>query len=479
MSIMQEKFKAIADKIREKLSITDLIKPNDFVNKIDDVYDAAKEAYGLKHTVIGNPITTSYISPNMQEIKIKTSKPNTVVKKYGKNLISYPYHETTLTRNGITFTDNGDGTITVNGTTSKETTFYLNYPMNLRINKDIAVVLSGCPRNNSEYYVNLRIKKTDGTNVWYNSHKTDVVVTGIDGVIEFAYITVKSDKTVNNQVFKPQLEVGYFSTDYAIGGDPVEYVSDSEGNINGIFTTGEKITLISEEDTNIECEYYKDKSAESDELWDFIQNGGTLDHYGSRFARWWTEYIRPKYKVVPTHEQGAQQIFASCKYLKKIEKEYFDLSQKPQNLTSTNSNFGYYYTFASCENLEEIEDIGIIPQNNYYYSFQYCYKLHTIAKMGVDENTKFTSTFIRCDTLENLGIYGTIGQDKFDIHWSTKLSAQSLYNIITCLSITATGLTVTLPTTAEANYNANPPEGAPSTWAELIATRSNWTIAYA
>ena len=44
MSIMQEKFKAIADKIREKLDITELIKPNDFADKIDDVYAAGKKA---------------------------------------------------------------------------------------------------------------------------------------------------------------------------------------------------------------------------------------------------------------------------------------------------------------------------------------------------------------------------------------------------------------------------------------------------
>lgn len=43
MSIQQEKFKAIADKIRDKTGETDLIKPNDFVNKIDDVYDAGKK----------------------------------------------------------------------------------------------------------------------------------------------------------------------------------------------------------------------------------------------------------------------------------------------------------------------------------------------------------------------------------------------------------------------------------------------------
>jgi hypothetical protein len=44
MSVQQEKFKAIADKIREKTGTEDLIKPNDFVNKIDDVYEAGIEA---------------------------------------------------------------------------------------------------------------------------------------------------------------------------------------------------------------------------------------------------------------------------------------------------------------------------------------------------------------------------------------------------------------------------------------------------
>lgn len=40
------------------------------------------------------------------------------------NLIPYPYHETTKTENGITFKDNGDGTITLNGTATGQANFY-------------------------------------------------------------------------------------------------------------------------------------------------------------------------------------------------------------------------------------------------------------------------------------------------------------------------------------------------------------------
>lgn len=222
--------------------------------------------------------------------------------------------------------------------------------------------------------------------------------------------------------------------------------------------------------------YEAGKNVGQGDLWDNIQDYGNRTHYNSAFSRWNSEYIRPRYKVVAKDANGIASMFDGCSKLKKVEAEYFDFSQKS---TGTNNNTGYYYTFANCSVLEEIEDLGLIPQHNYYYAFSQCYNLHTIAKMGVDANTKYENTFHRCDNLVNLTLDGIIGQNGFDIHWSTKLSPKSLYSIIKALSTTTTGLVIKLPSTAEANYNANPPENAPSTWAELVATKSNWSIAYA
>lgn len=230
--------------------------------------------------------------------------------------------------------------------------------------------------------------------------------------------------------------------------------------------------------------YEAGKKAEHDSFWDGVQDYGNRTGYAQAFASWASEYIRPKYKVIPKAANGVSAIFEYCKKLKKIEAKYFDFSQKE---TGTNNNAGYFYAFNGCNALEEVEDIGLIPQINYANTFAYDYKLHTIAKMGVDENTRFSNTFISCTELVNLTIDGTIEQNGFDIHWSTKLSAKSLKSIIDALSTTKTGLTVTLPSTAEANYNANPPEGAPATWLELVGDgteehpgiRPNWTIAYA
>ena len=65
MSVQQEKFKKIADKIREKTKESGLIAPNKFSSKIDDVYNAGylkayKECVSSfpTHTVIPDGITS-------------------------------------------------------------------------------------------------------------------------------------------------------------------------------------------------------------------------------------------------------------------------------------------------------------------------------------------------------------------------------------------------------------------------------------
>lgn len=46
-------------------------------------------------------------------------------KTTGKNLLPYPFADTTITKKGVTFTDNGDGSIVINGTTTGAVGFTL------------------------------------------------------------------------------------------------------------------------------------------------------------------------------------------------------------------------------------------------------------------------------------------------------------------------------------------------------------------
>ena len=208
--------------------------------------------------------------------------------------------------------------------------------------------------------------------------------------------------------------------------------------------------------------------AGNDQFWDIIQDNGNRTDYGSAFYRWGADYIRPKYKVVPTSNSGASQTFSGCEKLKKVESAYFDFSQKPY-ATGNNSN-GYYYTFYNCFKLEEIEDIGLIPQSNYYTTFSNCNALHTIAKMGIDENTMFSDTFVRCYELQNLTIDGTIGQAGLSVSYSTKLTHTSLMSIINALKTFTDGTTKTVTLGATNIAKLTDAEKA-------IATQKGWTLA--
>lgn len=74
-----------------------------------------------------------------------------------KNLLPYPYAETTKTQNGITYTVNSDGTITVSGTAERGSSFNLTPMITNNPFKDM--ILTGCPQGGSgtTFYIRDRI----------------------------------------------------------------------------------------------------------------------------------------------------------------------------------------------------------------------------------------------------------------------------------------------------------------------------------
>ena len=135
----------------------------------------------------------------------------------GKNLLSYPYNFTTRTENGLTFTDNGDGSITINGTATIQTGFMFRNQIIDAIDKAKAYVLSGGEDGN----IVLRIDFYNGT-TWKN-----LVNTGNDGkaIIDFTKmnfdytrvsvaLVVKANTVCDNITIKPQLELGETATEY-------------------------------------------------------------------------------------------------------------------------------------------------------------------------------------------------------------------------------------------------------------------------
>ncbi len=122
------------------------------------------------------------------------------------NHIPYPFNESTKTENGITFTDNGDGTITVNGTATANATFTVATGLILPASK---YKLSGCPvggNRGTRYFLEGNVTGQssitdigEGSIKDYSSAETDIMFAKI-------YFRIVSGQTVENLVFAPCLE---------------------------------------------------------------------------------------------------------------------------------------------------------------------------------------------------------------------------------------------------------------------------------
>ena len=190
-------------------------------------------------------------------------------------------------------------------------------------------------------------------------------------------------------------------------------------------STKELLTTIAENQPKIKQQGFEaGKQAEYDAFWDAIQQNGNRDFYEYGFYYWDSEYIRPKHKVVTSNRSRNLCVFAYNRALKKIEKEYFDLSNYIPSNDSVNGN---YYPFYSCAALEEIEDIGI-QAGGYYYAFNSCPKLKRIEVMRCREDGIYTVPFTGCYDLTDITIEGVIGTN-FPIPFSP-LSPASLKSIV-------------------------------------------------
>lgn len=130
----------------------------------------------------------------------------------GKNLLSYPYNETTKTVNGITFTDNGDGSITVQGTATARSVFWLKHSVDNFV----------LPKN-TPIYISAAKEQIPNVSIGYgrvNGTANIIPVTG--AVVTFDYenfdridcnITVDPSSTIDVTLY-PQFELGSAATEY-------------------------------------------------------------------------------------------------------------------------------------------------------------------------------------------------------------------------------------------------------------------------
>ena len=222
-------------------------------------------ANALKGSASGPVILIDDVSPVTPNMGVKISS-NTItdltavkVKRCGKNLIPYPYANLTRTINGVTFTVNSDSTITANGTATNNAYFEITSISTFYIPKG-NYILSGCPSGGSASTYSLAA--ANGSGISYTKFRQDIgngITLSSSGEYWLIRCQVKAGQTVENIVFKPQIELGTAVTDYDPYITPTEYTPNADGTVNGVTSLYPNTTLTTDtEGVIIDCEYNRD-----------------------------------------------------------------------------------------------------------------------------------------------------------------------------------------------------------------------------
>ena len=179
-------------------------------------------------TATGNPIEAT-ITAQAGQLESFQLDGDTFQQSYeGKNLLAYPYYNTTKTENGVTFTDNGDGTIQINGTVGTgECLFWITRDI-WSYNTANIVVPAGTytisPTGDQNVYLYITAYgETQGLLGTWNATTASTTFTVSEKASLTVRISVKpSGSVVSNLVAKLQLESGSTATTWEkfVGGQP-------------------------------------------------------------------------------------------------------------------------------------------------------------------------------------------------------------------------------------------------------------------
>lgn len=180
------------------------------------IRDAAKRSF-RSFNIYGKTTQAGIPTPDAPVALVSAGdKGNIKLIVTGKNLLPYPFYQSNLTLNGITYADNKDGTVSINGTTTDPSSFWFT-GYNFALKKGVTYTLS----------IGNELTATGGPYLWINSSKNGII-TGINmtstKTITFTpemdysdagvYISASKAGITFSGKIKPQIEVGESATPF-------------------------------------------------------------------------------------------------------------------------------------------------------------------------------------------------------------------------------------------------------------------------
>ena len=238
------------------------------------------------------------------------------------------------------------------------------------------------------------------------------------------------------------------------------------GSYEGPIPPSQMAELISES-----CQTAKQmgKQEEYDCFWDAYQQNGTRVCYDIAFGMPWTpDTFRPKYDIVANSTNSMFKYF-SYDYGVASLKQLL-LNAGVSLILQNPYNFSFMFESSKISEIGEL-DFSTATRKNQTAVFQNCKYLVTIDKVTLPTGqTTFNNWFYECVALENVIFAGVIDANNFDIHWSTKLTHDSLMSIINCLADRSGQAPYTVTLGTENLGKLTDAEKA-------MATQKGWTLA--
>ena len=246
----------------------------------------------------------------------------------------------------------------------------------------------------------------------------------------------------------------------------------------------DKLITIAE---NVPKVFEAGQKSEYDRFWDEFQRNGTRDYYPYAFAGvgWNGQNFQPKYPVkIAESINGCVGIMVYFnRPTSKFPSPTIDLTDfcKTSDFSKAKSGSGMFKNanvdnitvdLSNCENLTEtfsMDDYGSPT-------------IKTVRLKVSEKCKEYKNAFGYLSSLINLTFMdgSVISASGMNLRWSTKLSKASIKSVINALSTTTSAYTVTFSKTAVNNAFETATGAADGTtsqeWADLIATKSNWTI---
>lgn len=186
------------------------------------------------------------------------------VKRIGSNHLPYPYSDTTIHRNGVDFVDNGDGSITINGTTQYDWTtfmFHRNPSETIRLIDGVTYAVGGAGWNFGVIDFVFAYTNETGTTKWCSAGTS---FTWSDAyTLTHCYIQIPNKGTViDNITIYPQIGLGKIPGAF----EPYQEqtaTADENGFVGGLTLLPGRNFIYSESDVSLSVKYYQEQKGAS------------------------------------------------------------------------------------------------------------------------------------------------------------------------------------------------------------------------